>query len=191
MKKPLKEPLTVLSSNQNDLHPPLLKSFPEILKEKRKEKKWSQEELAKKAGISTMQVSRLESAKHMPTISTIIRLAPYLSYPIDELLLSASYAGAVPASDPTYVDFKGKQIDPGELGKEMYRKDGELFLKTYEFYQSFSSENSEFLKCVLDQLKAENKQTTESITDKQIAFTEMFQHLKLAIISLGKAFENS
>lgn len=191
MKKTLKEPFVDLSADLNDQHPPLLKSFPEILKEKRKEKKWSQEELAKKAGISAMQVSRLESAKHLPTIPTLIRLSPYLGYSLDELLLSASYAGAVPTLNPTYVDFNGKQIDPGELGKEMYRKDGELFLKTYEFYQSFSVENSEFLKAVLDQLNAETTQTTNSITNKQTDFSEMFQHLKAVFISLGKVFENS
>lgn len=191
MKKTLKEPFADRSVGLNDLHPPLLKAFPEILKEKRKEKKWSQEELAKKAGISTMQVSRLESAKNLPTIPTLIRLSPYLGYSLDELLLSASYAGAVPTLEPTYVDFNGKQIDPGELGKEMYRKDGELFLKIYEFYQSFSLENCEFLKAVLDQLNAETTQTTKSITDKQTAFYEIFQHLKAVFISLRKVFENS
>lgn len=191
MKKKLKEPLTILAADQNDLQHPLLKSFPEILKEKRKEKKWSQEELARKAGISAMQISRLESAKHLPTIPTLIRLGPYLGYSLDELLLSASYAGAVPTSEPTYVDFNGRQIDPGELGKEMYRKDGELFLKTYEFYQSFSPENSEFLKAVLNQLKAESKETTESVTDKQAVFSEMFQHLKTVLTSLGKVYETS
>lgn len=190
MKKTLKEPLVDLSDGSIELYPPLLKSFSEILKEKRKEKKWSQEELAKKAGISAMQISRLESAKHLPTIPTLIRLSPYLGYSLDELLLSASYAGAVPALEPTYVDFNGKQIDPSELGKEMYRKDGELFLKTYEFYQSFSSENCEFLKAVLDQLNAETTQTAESNTDKQAVFSEMFQHLKAIFISLGKVIEN-
>ena len=191
MKKTLKEPIVDLSAGSSELYPPLLKSFSEILKEKRKEKKWSQEELAKKAGISAMQVSRLESAKHLPTIPTLIRLSPYLGYSLDELLLSASYSGAVPALEPTYVDLKGKQIDPGELGKEMYRKDGELFLKTYEFYKSFSSGDCEFLKAVLDQLITEPTQAAESITDKQAVFSEMFQHLKAVFISLGKVIENS
>lgn len=190
MKKNLKEPLTALPAALSDLHPPALKSFSEILKAKRKEKKWSQEELAKKAGISSMQVSRLESAKNLPTIPTLIRLGPYLGYSLDELLLSASYAGTVPTSNLTYVDFNGKQIDPGEIGKEMYRKDGELFLKTYEFYQYLSSENSEFLKAVLNQLIAETKQTTGSDSNNQAVFSEMFLHLKAVLTSLGKVLEN-
>lgn len=194
----LKEPRTEHSSAKNDSPTALLKPFSEILKEQRKEKKWTQEVLAKRASLSTMQISRLESGKHLPTIPTLIKLGPFLGHSLDELLLSSSYSGAVPAHNPTYVDLSGKKIDPGEVGKEMYRKDGELFLKIYDFYQSFSSEDSEFLKVVLDQLKTEaqlNASTeTKSVSEtpnKQECFSEMFRYLKALIVTLGKAFENN
>lgn len=194
----LKEPVTTLSVSKNDSFSPLLKPFPEILKEKRKEKKWTQETLAKRASLSTMQISRLESGKHLPTIPTLIKLGPFLGYSLDELLLSASYSGTVPTSESTYVDFCGKKIDLGEIGKEMYHRDGELFLKIYDFYKSFSSENSEFLKIVLDQLKAEEEQSasTEKLSasaqsDRQGYFCEIFHHLKDLLTTLGKILENS
>lgn len=193
----LKEPLAEHSTTQKD-PPPALKTFPEILKEQRKEKKWTQEDLAKRASLSTMQISRLESGKHLPTIPTLVKLGPFLGYSLDELLLSSSYSGAVPTRTPTYVDFSGRKIDPGEIGMEMYHKDGELFLKIYDFYQSISPENSEFLKIVLEQLKAEIKQgasaekaSVSDSSDKQKYFSEMFRHLKALLTTVGEAYENN
>lgn len=52
--------------------------FGKVLRQKRKEKGWSQEELAHRAGIAMRYVSLLECNKRQPTISTIYALCSAL-----------------------------------------------------------------------------------------------------------------
>lgn len=47
---------------------------------------WSQEELAKRAGISRGYLARLETGRHDPTLTMIEKLAKALNVPVTELL---------------------------------------------------------------------------------------------------------
>lgn len=56
-----------------------------IIRQKRKELHLSQEELAKKCGVSRQTVNAIENNKYDPTLSLAFRLAKELALTVDEL----------------------------------------------------------------------------------------------------------
>ncbi|KAB2332619.1 helix-turn-helix domain-containing protein [Bacillus mesophilum] len=62
--------------------------FGEKLKMERKNKGWSQEELAEKLFVSRQSVSKWENGQNYPSIEIIIRLSDLFEISIDELLRS-------------------------------------------------------------------------------------------------------
>jgi transcriptional regulator with XRE-family HTH domain len=64
----------------------LRKAFGARLKNLRKQKNWSQKELATKVGIRFQQLNKYESALNIPPAETLIKLAHTLDVTIDYLL---------------------------------------------------------------------------------------------------------
>ena len=62
------------------------------IRELRKKRKLSQTELAEKAGVALMTISRLERGEHDPHVRTLWRIARSLGVPFLELMRSAGYA---------------------------------------------------------------------------------------------------
>lgn len=62
------------------------------IRELRKERRMSQTELAEKAGVALMTISRLERGEHDPHMRTLWRIARSLGVPVVELIRSAGYA---------------------------------------------------------------------------------------------------
>ncbi|QOR67178.1 helix-turn-helix transcriptional regulator [Cytobacillus suaedae] len=62
--------------------------FSEKLKVERKNKGWSQEELAEQLFVSRQSVSKWENGQNFPSIEIIIRLSDLFEISIDELLRS-------------------------------------------------------------------------------------------------------
>lgn len=56
-----------------------------IIREKRKDKGISQEELAKKCGVSRQTVNAIENNKYDPTLSLAFKLAELLNTTVDKL----------------------------------------------------------------------------------------------------------
>jgi len=56
------------------------------LKALRKQRGWTQPVLAKKAGVSSGYIARLETNRHDPKLSTLVKLAKALGVPVTELL---------------------------------------------------------------------------------------------------------
>ena len=56
------------------------------LKELRKERGWTQPVLAKKAGLSAGYIARVETGRHDPKLSTLVKLAKALDVSVSELL---------------------------------------------------------------------------------------------------------
>ena len=52
---------------------------------KRKEKGWTQTELAERVGVNQIQVSRWENGKHLPTIEQFVSIAAAFNCSLDEL----------------------------------------------------------------------------------------------------------
>ncbi|MGP4059572.1 helix-turn-helix domain-containing protein [Halobacillus litoralis] len=63
-------------------------NFADKLKQNRKNKGWSQEELAEKLFVSRQSVSKWENGQNYPSIEIIIHLSDLLGVTIDELLRS-------------------------------------------------------------------------------------------------------
>lgn len=59
-----------------------------IIREKRKERGLSQEELAKKCGVSRQTVNAIENDKYDPTLALAFGLAKELRTTVDELFIS-------------------------------------------------------------------------------------------------------
>ncbi len=47
---------------------------------------WSVAELARRAGMAAPNVHRIEAGKHVPTMTTVVRLAQALEVPVEELV---------------------------------------------------------------------------------------------------------
>ncbi|HEX3006390.1 MAG TPA: helix-turn-helix transcriptional regulator [Bacteroidales bacterium] len=62
-----------------------LQAFATRLKEVRKMKNFSQEDLAYKSGLSLSQIARIETARINPTISTIFKISRTLEIKLSEL----------------------------------------------------------------------------------------------------------
>ncbi|MDF2549694.1 MAG: hypothetical protein K0S07_761 [Chlamydiales bacterium] len=61
--------------------------FPTKIKQLRKNKGWSQQELAEKIGTDARQISRYETGKITPSIDVVIRIAKIFEVSIDYLLV--------------------------------------------------------------------------------------------------------
>lgn len=161
-----------------------------LIKKTRERKNVSQETLAKKCNISNVQLSRIEQGKCKPSIRTLCRLAPFLGYDLDALLLSSSYSGIVPSSSPKYIDLDEKVFDLYERSKNMYQIDGELFLIFANFIENSDSEDIEMVKDLLSLMNT-IRNDTNSISDKkyELPLLDMFKNLKSSIIALVKLFK--
>jgi transcriptional regulator with XRE-family HTH domain len=56
------------------------------LKELRKQRDWTQPVLAKRSGLSPGYIARLETGRHDPKLSTLVKLAKALGVPVADLL---------------------------------------------------------------------------------------------------------
>ena len=54
--------------------------------ELRKARRWTQPLLAQKAGVSPGYLARLETLRHDPKLSTLVKIAKALGVPVTELL---------------------------------------------------------------------------------------------------------
>ena len=61
------------------------------IRERRKERRMSQTELAQRAGVALMTISRLERGEHDPHVRTLSQIARGLGVPLLELMRSAGY----------------------------------------------------------------------------------------------------
>jgi transcriptional regulator with XRE-family HTH domain len=61
------------------------------IREHRKERRMSQTELAQRAGVALMTISRLERGEHDPHVRTLSQIARGLGVPLLELMRSAGY----------------------------------------------------------------------------------------------------
>ena len=70
----------------------------EVIKEKRKERHMSQNQLAKKAGIAQATLSAIESSTKSPAVDTVEKISAALECPVSELL-GEEREGALPLTN--------------------------------------------------------------------------------------------
>lgn len=185
----------VLSENSFIEEIEVIPPISDLLKETRERKGLSQKCLAQKTGLTNVQLSRIESGRSSPTVKTLAKLAPYLGYPMEYLLLSASYSGSVAAKGPTYADLDGNAVDLTKEAQSMYQEDGELLLLVADFYKHYSKSDSELLKIILRNIKEchsfaslhnDAADKASGIDSAKNQFVELFTDLKNLIFSLDK-----
>lgn len=99
---------TAISWNNADINggcmndPSFRKDFGERLRGLRKQKRWSQKELANRVEIRFEQLNKYECGLNMPLAQTLMRLADVLSTSVD-FLLSGDPAQKLPATDTRFV----------------------------------------------------------------------------------------
>lgn len=160
-----------------------------LIKNMRERKHLSQETLAQKCGITNVQLSRIEQGKCRPSIRTLCRLAPFLGYSLEDLLLVSSYSGTSTSSAPTYINLEGKKFDLTNAAERMYYTDGELLLLLKEFMENYDTENAEILKIILTCTLESKKDTTFKNKTLSSALSEMFKILKDFIFSFNRIHE--
>ncbi len=80
-------------------------SLGDYMREKRKEKDWSQRDLANASGVSNAEISRLEAGKRKePSIAVLEKIAKALNTPISEVLEHADLLEAGKAFVEKYAD---------------------------------------------------------------------------------------
>lgn len=65
---------------------PTLDNLAINIQEVRKEKKWSQKDLARNLGVSTAFVNHLEHGNRHPSLDTLFRMAKVLGVSVDRLI---------------------------------------------------------------------------------------------------------
>ena len=84
-----------------------LTKLSDVVKQKRKEKSITQEQLCEKTGINRNMIGRMERMTYIPTIPQLERLAEVLSFDIEELLVEDNKPGV-------YTAFRGSHMTSEE-----------------------------------------------------------------------------
>jgi transcriptional regulator with XRE-family HTH domain len=63
-----------------------MKYLSKNIKRLRKEKGWSQGQLAEKVGCHLSSINRIETGKYTPTLETVVKIAATLKIPMDYLI---------------------------------------------------------------------------------------------------------
>ncbi len=158
--------------------------FGNFLRNKREDKKLSVRKLASKAKISYAELSRIENGKR-PTPSTLRKLSPYLSVPLDQLLITAGYNIQTDTDSPVYVDFNGNEINFKEKALKLYTKDVELFFQLDRWAEHCDKEDSELVNQFIQILERKNQLRREPKT--QDVTDQAFLNICVALCSLIQA----
>lgn len=95
-----------------------------LIKQKRKERGITQEQLAKKCGLSTITIRQYETGKRVPALETVIQIANALNVPFDSLVddqgKESPYYKAILAAHETlllYSQGKMSETDISDISK--------------------------------------------------------------------------
>ncbi len=133
--------LDILPAMQNDA---FRKAFGAHLKELRKQKRWSQKELAAKVDIRFQQLNKYESGLNMPPAKMLIKLADALVTTVDYLLT-------------------------GNPAEEMPMGNARLF-RRFQAVEGFDSEDQEAVIRLIDGMiaKQQMQATLTSLDDQAV-----------------------
>jgi putative transcriptional regulator len=70
------------------------------LRELRAGKRWTQEEVGKRIGVSRQAVNALETEKHDPSLDLAYRIAALFGEPVEGIFVNPYEAGHSPPDDP-------------------------------------------------------------------------------------------
>lgn len=95
--------------------------FKERLKAVRDIRKWSQSDLARRAGMPPSSIAHFEAGSRKPSFDTLLRLANTLEVTTDYLLGRVENPGLAEAGDPLFRDIGKLTAVDRELAKDFLR----------------------------------------------------------------------
>ena len=137
--------------------------------------------MAQKANISYTELHRIENGKSFPTVSSLRKLAPYISVAFDELLLTAGYSFEAEGDDAIYLDLQGNTIDLFEKALKFYTQNVELFFLFEKWMEHCPSEDETFVSQILSLLILENeykKKESQPLNDEQSNFLSFMNGIR-------------
>ena len=149
------------------------------IRDVRQSKHMSQESFAQKAGISKVQLSRIENNKHKPSRQTLKKISPLIGISYHDLALQAGYS--IPPDDGIANEKANDAMDALSIVSPIYRSDSELLEELRNFEAIGSRENTNTLKSILRGMRKgvviEQKKADE-VTDAERAFQTSFSALR-------------
>lgn len=130
-----------------------LRFLADMIKVERQGRQLSQKELAQAAGITAVQICRIENAECRPSKRTLQKLSGPLGVPYPELLFSAGYSNL--SGDYTLYKKDGSELKTDAIVENIYRVDSD-FLDSFRDIDLYGTpENMEVLRLMLAAMRKE------------------------------------
>ena len=149
-----------------------------LIRDARQQKRISQKELAEMAGITAVQLCRIENGDCRPSKQTLKKLSSYIGVPFSELLLEAGYNNM--KGDDGFYKRDGDRLEVEKLVESIYRVDSDLLdcFRDFEFFGT--EENVEVIRVMLMAMRQEAGIGIAS-SEKSSAVGEFFRNTLLAL----------
>lgn len=156
-----------------------------LIKNARQRKRITQKELAELAGMTAVQLCRIERGECRPSRQTLQKLSGHIGVPYSELLIQAGYNNL--KGDETLYKRDGNVLDAEQIVESIYRIDSDFLDYFRDFEKIGTEENVEILKMLLLGMRKElevSNLSTESDNFFYNYFRTSFLALKRFIVSL-------
>lgn len=153
-------------------------SVASIIKNARRRKRLTQEELAKRSQITAVQLCKIENGKSTPNRQTLKRLSGHIGVPYSQLLFHAGYNNM--KGDDTLYKKDGSVLDVDSLVQSIYRTDSDFLSLFNEFESIGTEENIEVIRVLLSAMRKEARILGEPEAENGLA-NEIFQNFFAAL----------
>lgn len=128
-------------------------SVASLIKDVRQQKRITQKELAEMAGITAVQLCRIENGECRPSKQTLKKLSSFIGIPLSELLLEAGYNNM--KGDGGFYKRDGDKLEVEKLVESIYRVDSDLLYCFRDFEIFGTEENVEVIRVLLVAMRQE------------------------------------
>ena len=153
-------------------------SVASLIKDVRQQKRLTQKELAEMAGITAVQLCRIENGECRPSKQTLKKLSSYIGIPLSELLLEAGYNNM--KGDGGFYKRDGNKLEVEKLVESIYRVDSDLLDYFRDFELFGTKENVEVIRVLLVAMRQESGIDLTS-SEKNSVIGEFFRNTLLAL----------
>lgn len=149
-----------------------------LIKEARLRKRISQKDLAGQAGMTPVQLCRIEGGECRPSRQTLRKLSGYIGVPYSELLVQAGYNNL--KGDDRLYKRDGNILDAEQIVESIYRIDSDFLDYFRDFEEIGTEENIEIIKMLLMGMRKE-AETRRLPREHESFFSRYFQNSFLAL----------
>lgn len=149
-----------------------------LIKDARRRKRISQKDLAEQAGMTAVQLCRIESGECRPNRQTLRKLSGYIGIPYSELLVRAGYNNL--KGDDRLYKRDGNILDADQIVESIYRVDSDFLDYFRDFEEIGTEENIEIIKMLIIGMRKEAKVAKLS-TEHGNFFVDYFRNSFLAL----------